>query len=279
MKTYILFFLAMFQTLISSAQMFEFKALNIDRNFERKVFLGFHEDATIGLDTIDSFIERDFDEAPWPFDLRILQRSKEDFNCLKRGDEEIYFPESFDSWVNIRGVECQSNECFFEIVLEEGYYTTFSLSALDEEIKEGTYPKIGLYNSCGSFIVEFNFESSLTDGVGFPGTMNGDTIRMITMEFGSNDLVSSQSIIQTENLFEVYPNPVTTTLNIKSKIAEAEQFYIEVYNLMGQLQLKETKFWENHSELDIISLPAGLHHLVIKSDDGQTMQVEKILKL
>ena len=265
-----------------SGQIFTFLAENLDESFDQSLMIGFDENASVDLDTLDFFFERDFEDPLLPNDIRIYQRKDEDFNCLKFEGEEIYFPVSFDSRTNIRGKSCPSDECLFELVVESGYFNDFSINGREPIHRIGNYIKrIKLYNQCDSLFYTFENEPfpSDYDVISFPGVVKKDTVRLIILEFGSNDLVSSQSVIQTENQFEVYPNPVSTILNIKSKISEGKLIYFEIYNLIGQLQLQQTENWKDQIQLDIASLPTGLHQLIIKSDEGETLHLEKILKL
>jgi hypothetical protein len=85
--------------------------------------------------------------------------------------------------------------------------------------------------------------------------------------------VTEISNIQSNNseLFNVYPNPVTTWLTIESK----EWDQLSVYNLQGKLVLIENHF-RDVFEMDCSSWPSGVYLVVINSKFG--ISIERVVK-
>jgi hypothetical protein len=78
-------------------------------------------------------------------------------------------------------------------------------------------------------------------------------------------------VLNTANLL-VYPNPFLNSFNIKSNKLINE---VEVYNLMGQLLMKQTPNLKQ-VEINNVDLPQGLY--IIKSNIGGTWVTSKIIK-
>jgi parallel beta-helix repeat protein len=74
------------------------------------------------------------------------------------------------------------------------------------------------------------------------------------------------------NNLSVYPNPFLSSFNIKSNKLINE---VEVYNLMGQLLMKQTPNLKQ-VEINNVDLPQGLY--IIKSNIGGTWVTSKIIK-
>lgn len=72
-----------------------------------------------------------------------------------------------------------------------------------------------------------------------------------------------------KNSFIIYPNPVSSVLNIK---AEQNIDAVLVYNLQGQLVLES----KNTDKIDVESLAAGQY--LIKIGSGELLQVKKFVK-
>jgi hypothetical protein len=68
--------------------------------------------------------------------------------------------------------------------------------------------------------------------------------------------------------FEVYPNPVSTILNINSK-KQIEINSIAIYNVLGQLVITIPNA-QQVSTIDISDLKTGNYFIKINSDKGTT---------
>ena len=77
-----------------------------------------------------------------------------------------------------------------------------------------------------------------------------------------------------DDLVELFPNPTTTTLMIKTH--NSGQYSIEISSLNGQLILSKEMEGTNH-QLDLSSLQKGIYFITIRSKDFVTTR--KIIKL
>lgn len=103
---------------------------------------------------------------------------------------------------------------------------------------------------------------------GFPKILTPATITLIGVDSncvtGINEAVSVNS-------FQIYPNPVSTTLNIS--IPGNQQSQLDIFNAMGML-IKEIAI-SRSSQIDIAGLTDGLYFIHLKNGSGQT---QKFLK-
>jgi hypothetical protein len=81
---------------------------------------------------------------------------------------------------------------------------------------------------------------------------------------------------QEEGSFKVYPNPVSDNLNILSEKVKTD-YRIRLYNSIGML-LEEFIVNQNHANLDIKNLPAGLIYYQITDKTGIPQERGKIIK-
>ncbi len=75
---------------------------------------------------------------------------------------------------------------------------------------------------------------------------------------------------------EIYPNPLTTTLNIRLKNNSEADFSIEVYGVLGK-KIKSIRKINQRRSLNISDLKDGIYFMVI-TDSGQGRWVQKIIK-
>ncbi|RAR75655.1 T9SS type A sorting domain-containing protein [Flavobacterium aciduliphilum] len=69
------------------------------------------------------------------------------------------------------------------------------------------------------------------------------------------------------NSFQIYPNPVTTILNINSNENEIEE--ISVIDLMGKVMLKQKN---NFNQINVQNLASGIYFLSVTSSGKTTIQ-------
>ena len=83
--------------------------------------------------------------------------------------------------------------------------------------------------------------------------------------------VSVKPVSEIKNEVVLYPNPVSTVLNIKGIEISA----VQVYSISGSLMISEKAMYSNR--VDVSSLPNGIY--VIKmTDDAGEVAVKKFLK-
>lgn len=80
-----------------------------------------------------------------------------------------------------------------------------------------------------------------------------------------------------ESSFEVFPNPVETTMNIQSSSIQNDFITIELFDLSGQLLFQENRWFNGAAAIKIPSPYNGLGVLNIKTSEG--IYTEKILFL
>lgn len=104
---------------------------------------------------------------------------------------------------------------------------------------------------------------------------DGSLVQGIQFYFSSGSL----KIIDLENNLEVstYPNPTSSTLNIKIDGVVGPELLYELYTLQGQMVLKE-KMQGNTSEIYIKHLPAATYLLKIHNPAQNTTKSFKIIK-
>ena len=82
------------------------------------------------------------------------------------------------------------------------------------------------------------------------------------------------------NIFTVYPNPFTSTLNVRFKLAEKGVIEMNVYNVLGDklISIPEKEISEGEYTIPVFlpELPTGIYFLRIII--GNTMLSKKIIK-
>ena len=73
----------------------------------------------------------------------------------------------------------------------------------------------------------------------------------------------------------LYPNPVSTSLNIKLSSNWSYNTNIRLFNAIGSLMI-ESKMNGNEQQIDVSSLPSGVYFIEIR--DGQNSVSRKIIK-
>ena len=76
--------------------------------------------------------------------------------------------------------------------------------------------------------------------------------------------------------FSIYPNPVDSFVNISSRMA-GNEVEVEIYDLMGRLNISKTQVASNLMSMDVSQLSQGLYYIKLKMDDQQ--QSRKFIKL
>lgn len=91
--------------------------------------------------------------------------------------------------------------------------------------------------------------------------------------------VSVPEAVPTFSAFQVYPNPVSSTLNIQGKFISQESITMSIRNILGQVIYQNKLYppletWTK--EIDMDAVPAGNYYLSIQTKEGMyTYPVEK----
>jgi len=97
---------------------------------------------------------------------------------------------------------------------------------------------------------------------------------LYTAEFDL-DLYTGIKTLTEDIKVEIYPNPATTTLNIKSP--ENEIAEINIFDISGKLLLSKNNFGKNNS-IDVSSLISGTYILKLKTEDGKLSSKKFLIK-
>lgn len=91
---------------------------------------------------------------------------------------------------------------------------------------------------------------------------------MISREFETNEVEAA--VLPSISIF---PNPANSVLNVVSNITENAT--VEIYNITGSL-VKAVSVNQNHSQVDISEIPAGMYVVTIKNQNG--MDTKRLIK-
>ncbi len=247
------------------------------------VTFGFANNATIGID--DGLGEIDITSSPIDsFDLRVVQRTAEDFECLfNENAEPVYFSSSFESKINLRPIVPDSNgdnSLYFEVInysnnFDGGYDIILTNYVTDPLIPIEQY----FLGFKASFICNstnnINLDNNLFDGVPItlanivvlpkPPNSNDDWYthfyfkleRDITTNTTESPLVS----------YKIYPNPADEFIHLEGYDPESTAY--ELYNIQGQL-VKQGDLSTTQTKIMTANLSAGLYVVNILSSNGQS---------
>jgi hypothetical protein len=90
--------------------------------------------------------------------------------------------------------------------------------------------------------------------------------------FGKSGLLTGLSTLNTLSLLNVYPNPVSNTLNFSGIDTEAE---VQLFNTQGQLMFQTTQT----QNIDVSQLPSGLYFYKVTNVKSKAEAHGKIIKL
>ena len=85
-----------------------------------------------------------------------------------------------------------------------------------------------------------------------------------------------------ENLFKsvIYPNPISTELNIELSSSENSSFLIRLFEVRGRLiKQANVNAEDSNFTMNIEGLPTGMYFLQISNINGPIKEIHKIIKL
>ncbi len=247
------------------------------------VVFGFANNATVGID--EALGEVDITDHPTDsFDLRVIQRTAEDFECLyDENAEPVYFSSSFESKINVRPVIPDSeeeNSLYFEVVNYSNNFTGgFDILLVDykrdlfdplDEYFMGFQPNFDCDPDNNSFL-GFNLFGSVSDPlvslVLTPKPLGSDDDWYTHFYFKlKRDLTTNTSESALPS-YKVYPNPANEFINLEGYQNEAVSY--ELYNIQGQL-VKKGNLLTTQTTININDLTAGSYVVKILTDSGRT---------
>jgi hypothetical protein len=119
------------------------------------------------------------------------------------------------------------------------------------------------------------FTSSTQNPVLNPTTTTTYVVTITNSALGCSDTASITVNVGTTGIniqekittFNLYPNPSTGIIHIESDVPAGKEFEICVYDVIGNLLLKE----KNTKEIDMSSFHNGMYNIVLTSEDAGTI--------
>ena len=247
------------------------------------VVFGFANNATVGID--EALGEVDITDHPSDsFDLRVIQRTAEDFECLyDENAEPVYFSSSFESKINVRPIVPDSeedNSLYFEVVNYSSKIFTGGFDILLVDYKRDISDPLDEYFM--GFQPSFDCDSDNNSFLGF--NLFGDTpdplfsLLVFPKPFGTEnwythfyfklerDITTNTSDFALPS-YKVYPNPANEFINLEGY--QNEEVSYELYNIQGQL-VKQGNLLTTQTTININDLTAGSYVVKILTDSGRT---------
>ncbi len=255
------------------------------------VLIGFDDNATMGID--EALGEIDITDTPIDsFDLRVIQRTAEDFECLfDENAEPIQFSSSFESKVNLRPLNPSSeidNSLYFEIKIytrnfEGGYLMLFNdyvrnplipieeyflgfNSTFDCDPNNNMFLGHNIFDAVPSFTIP---------GLLLLPSPLGNVDDLFTHLYFKleRDITTNTEEPITESL-KIYPNPADEFINVEGYDHE-DRFY-QLYNAQGQL-VKQGDLMASQTKIGTVDLPAGSYVLKLLSSDKNSGKNHRII--
>lgn len=113
----------------------------------------------------------------------------------------------------------------------------------------------------------------VNSGANHGGCVDPATLATIDFFEQYQEVMVGTNEVFTQDLFEVYPNPVNDILTIQMETEYANDFTVNLYDVYGKLVLSEIASG-NRLDLEVSGLPVGMYVLAI--NDGTMRGVEKI---
>ncbi len=246
------------------------------------VVFGFANNATIGID--ETLGEVDITDHPIDsFDLRVIQRTAEDFECLyDENAEPVHFPTSFESKVNLRPIIPDSeeeNSLYFEVINYSYNFTGGYDIVLVDYVRNITDPADQYFMSISSsfdchpdnnmFLGSNLFAGSpfpLISLTVLPKPLSSDDDWYTHFYFKLERDITTNTDEPSLPSYKIYPNPADEFVNLE-KYNYGNSSY-ELYNIQGQL-VKQGEFSSVQTKVNTADLPAGSYIVKILSNNGQ----------
>lgn len=196
------------------------------------------------------------------------------------GTDDLYLY-SFDLNENRNAIYSSSQNLYFGTL--NPYYKSFSnffpastfyfgVNSRDENLN--TYDnkiKIQSFNastSAGTMLNSINTDYSyLNDGF--------EPCQLTDQELGALRVINNNLV--SDNLIVFYPNPVTNSLNLVSKLKNGGEYFVSVYDNIGK-KVYETSTDNVEFNIDFSKFDIGLYNVTIITKSGDYIQNIKILK-
>lgn len=245
------------------------------------VTFGFEINATMGID--EGLGEIDISDNPIDgFDLRIVQRTAEDFECLyDENAEPIHFSTSFESKNNLRPLFTSSeddNSLYFEVIsYSNNFDGGYSIILVDyvrnlQDPIDQYFMGLSAVSACSESNNMF-LDTNVFDGSPFPLA----ALLLLPTPLGSDDQYThfyfklerdmttntNESILSS---YKIYPNPADEFVNLEGYQNEDSTY--ELYNIQGQL-VKQGNLSTTQTKINTTDLPTGSYVVKILTSNGQ----------
>lgn len=221
------------------------------KNNADTVIFGYDKNATNGIDT--QLGERNIIGQAYnnTLEIRGLQRKPENQIC-GQGGYAFYSDVDFETKINFRNILYPPN--LFEFIVKGKNYP-IQIYADFKELFDSTYyssivSKVSLHDSLCNTPIWTNLYSN--DNLLLTIDNDKQYLVKINLNYIFDGLFNSDSNCK----FKIFPTSVTDFLNIEYK-TEYQNFYLDVYNSLGQTVLKQT--FSANLKLDITTLKQGIY--------------------
>ncbi len=245
------------------------------------VTFGFANNATMGID--QALGEIDITDVPIDtYDIRVIQRTAEDFECLyNENAEAVHFSTSFESKNNLRPSFTSSeddNSLYFEVIsYSNNFDGGYSIILVDyvrnlQDPIDQYFMGLSAVSECSESNNMF-LDTNVFDGSPFPLA----ALLLLPTPLGSDDLYThfyfklERDITTSTNEpilspYKIYPNPADEFVNLQGYQPEDSAY--ELYNIQGQL-VKQGYLSTTQTKINTTDLPAGSYIVKILSNNGQ----------
>ena len=123
-------------------------------------------------------------------------------------------------------------------------------------------------------------ETLLTNGEAYSFSLDSNISESVNaLRFALKFDTETMSVEEQGNsFFSLYPNPATDVVNIQTSLALGSQVSVEVYNMLVQLMISQTKtITEASLSLGVNALEAGVYLVKLTDQDGHS-QTQELIK-
>lgn len=248
--------------------------------YEDTVWVGFHPEATLGIDTL--FGEKDISNQP-PFgniDVRVIQRNMDNWICPYFN--EMLFPasynETFDSRINYRSPKNgEWTDGVFHVQVN-AVATALALIFDTDNLYSETIEKVILSrDSCDSFpgIVDSTIFVD-ADSFGATAAILTPNVKFVTIFFREELFTNTSKTFHPSSTLIAFPNPFTHTLFIEEENLQKPN--ITAINTLGQSM--PIDFFQNGTKIEIntTNWPPGAYFIQLWSNEGKLLKRGKAIK-
>lgn len=144
----------------------------------------------------------------------------------------------------------------------------------------GATQNYGTFNGSGSVNVSItDIVQSIT--VSLSDSYDGNSSTLLSVNLSDVTSCSMGGVrkgrtLTFESNIELYPNPTTSILNIRSNEVEDEELNISVYSIDGQEVFRKSTIWQRNIQLDVSNLIDGIYLIQIWNNTGVSQSMKFI---